>query len=60
MWPRFYPPANDIGVDPVPHRNSGYGNSRLLALLDDLGLEGFRVGVRWRIVILALRAIASA
>jgi hypothetical protein len=38
-----YPPANDIGIDSVTHRNSCHGNTGLLALLDDLGLEGFRV-----------------
>lgn len=38
-----YPPANDIGINPVTHRNSCHGNTGLLALLNDLGLEGFRV-----------------
>lgn len=40
-----YPPANNIGVDTMPHRNSRHGNTGLFALLDDLGFEGFRVGL---------------
>src|ERR1700712_724361 len=39
------PSTNHIGVDAVAHRNSGHGNTGLLALLDDLGLERFRVGL---------------
>lgn len=38
-----YPLSNDVGVDPVTHRDSGHGNAGLLAFLDDLGFEGFRV-----------------
>lgn len=40
-----YPPAHDIGVDTVPRRNGGYGNTGLLTLLDDLGFEGVRIGL---------------
>ena len=38
-------PTDDISIDPVPQGYTGDGDARLLAFLNDLGFEGFGVGV---------------
>jgi hypothetical protein len=45
MLLRRWPSTDDIGIDPIPQGDTGDGDTRLLAFLDDLGFEGFGVGV---------------
>jgi hypothetical protein len=54
------PSLAEFGVDAVADGDTGHGCARLQAFLNDLGFERLRIELRWRMEILAIRAIASA